>query len=265
MAKRSMIIGAGLCVTLLFVTISLFAEEEEHGGVAMKEVSLEDSFRNLLEENKRLSSEKGLAEAELARLNSQASVFARRTRSLEERIKGLTAQTEEAEKAAEKDKETLRKEIAGLKDEMTRMGELLAAAEQKRDREKYFQLWKIAQKELSSTRAKIEQVSREKEKLETENGKAHYNLGTLLFKKGEYKQAAYEYEQAMKLLPNDPELYYNLAVIYDYYLDDPAKAATYYGYYMQKCSDPRKRLRIEERMAEKGLEVSMNEYGIDKH
>jgi len=263
MVKYSTITVACLLITLLSGAIYVSAEEEGSGGVTLKEVSIEESFQSLLEENKRIKREKDLAETELARLNSQASLFARRTRALEDRIRGLTSQMEADEKEAEEEKEALNKEIGDLKDEIRKLGELLAAAQQKRDKEKYFQLWKTAKKELSSTRAKIEEVSREKEELETENGKAHYNLGTILFKKGEYKQSAYEYEQALKLLPNDPDLYYNLAIIYDYYVDEPAKAATYYGYYMQKCADPQKRLGIKERMAEKGLAAEMNKHGID--
>lgn len=263
MAKHFTIAGIGLLVILLCGAACVSAEEEGTGGMTLKEVSIEESFQGLLEENKRLKAEKSLVETELANLNSQTSIFARRTRTLEDMVRGLKSQIEAAENDAEAEKTALNEEIVYLRDEIAKLGELLAAAQQKRDKEKYFQLWKATKRELSSTEAKIKKVSKDKEGLEKENGKAHYNLGTILFKRGEYKQSAYEYEQALKLLPNDPDLYYNLAVIYDYYIDDPAKAAAYYSYYVQKCADPQKRLKVQERMSEKELAVTMNEVKID--
>ena len=105
--------------------------------------------------------------------------------------------------------------------------------------------------------AKVKEISAETERLKEENGKLHYNLGNILFKNGEYKKAAYEYEYALSHMPDDPDLYYNLAVINDYYVGDTQKAAHFYSEFLKRQPNAKDALHIKERIAEKNLEIKM--------
>ena len=51
--------------------------------------------------------------------------------------------------------------------------------------------------------------------LDNESWEAHYQLGLLLSKKRQYKEAAAELEAATKLNPDEPMPHYHLARVYD--------------------------------------------------
>jgi tetratricopeptide (TPR) repeat protein len=60
--------------------------------------------------------------------------------------------------------------------------------------------------------------------LDSKNWEAHYELGLLLTKKHDYREAAAELETSIKLNPNEPMPHYHLARVYDR-LGQPDRAA----------------------------------------
>ncbi|MCA9040843.1 MAG: tetratricopeptide repeat protein [Planctomycetaceae bacterium] len=59
-------------------------------------------------------------------------------------------------------------------------------------------------------------------------GPAHNTLGSLYYWQREYYLAAWEFEYAIKLMPSNPEPYFNLGLIYED-ADQPTRALEYYS------------------------------------
>jgi len=63
--------------------------------------------------------------------------------------------------------------------------------------------------------------------------KRHYNLGIIYENAGRYKEAAEEYEKTLELAPDDADIHYNLAIVYDDHLQDNEKAIIHYRRYLE--------------------------------
>ncbi|VAX34886.1 hypothetical protein MNBD_UNCLBAC01-1525 [hydrothermal vent metagenome] len=79
---------------------------------------------------------------------------------------------------------------------------------------------------------KIDAFAENDERLRTDAAKAHYNMGNIYFQKGEYAIAVREYYQAVTLMPNDPDVHYNLAFVSGEYLKDHKMALKHYRMYL---------------------------------
>ncbi|MEI6231969.1 MAG: tetratricopeptide repeat protein [Planctomycetota bacterium] len=77
-------------------------------------------------------------------------------------------------------------------------------------------------------------------RLNAQNTSALIGRGVLFRKRSRYKDALEEYLKAIAIDPEFTRAYYNVAVLYDYYLKDPVKAADYYQKYIQHGGDPKK-------------------------
>ena len=63
--------------------------------------------------------------------------------------------------------------------------------------------------------------------------KRYYNLAIIYENTGRYKEAAQEYEKALELSPNDADIHYNLAIVYDDHLEEHEKAILHYRRYLE--------------------------------
>jgi tetratricopeptide (TPR) repeat protein len=70
------------------------------------------------------------------------------------------------------------------------------------------------------------------EEIRMDAARAHYNMGNIYFKKGEYEIAAQEYYQAVTLMPEDPDSHYNLALVSGDFLNDHETAIKHYQQYL---------------------------------
>ncbi len=68
--------------------------------------------------------------------------------------------------------------------------------------------------------------------LRSDAAKAHYNMGNIYYRKGEYEIAAREYYQASTLMPDDPDVHYNLAFVSSQHLFDYRTALKHYKMYL---------------------------------
>lgn len=66
-----------------------------------------------------------------------------------------------------------------------------------------------------------------------ENPDLYYNLAIQYIKSERFKEAAEALKRVIKVNPQDKDAYYNLGVLYGDYLFDKKKARTYYSYYLK--------------------------------
>ena len=98
-------------------------------------------------------------------------------------------------------------------------------------------------------------VSCKKQSLEQARTQSnHYSLGIEAYKAGRYYQALQYFEKALEFEPDNPELYLNLAIIYDDCLKNPypeqhkqdkIRAIEYYEKYLLKSSDSLKKTKAK--------------------
>jgi tetratricopeptide (TPR) repeat protein len=269
-----------LAVSLIFV-LPAVAENGDAGFAETREISSKESYFDLARENETIRKERDRAVEEVANLRRQNSSLLVGMKDLESRIQLLNGRIEESENALSEQKKSAEETISRLSRDVD---EALAAAEEterKLDKQDYVRRYKDARKQLEGARRALGDMAKERskeladsekmmrdlakenEKLKTDIGKAHFNLGTLLFRSGEYEKSAYEYEKAAKVMPNDPDIFYNLAIIYDFYVDEPEKAKGYYERYFRAEPNPGRKKQLKERMAEKQLLSVMNEYQVE--
>ena len=130
--------------------------------------------------------------------------------------------------------------------------ELIELEREQLSNQNYIQL-KDAKSEIKKITGILKNNTKEMNKMSKENGQMHFNLATLYFEKGDYKKAANEYEQAIKYLPEEADAYYNLAIIYDFHLNDTANASKNYKIYLEKEEKPDLLLWIKERIVDNDI------------
>jgi tetratricopeptide (TPR) repeat protein len=279
-------IGVLFATAVMISVGSVRAEDGEDGVVAQtREGSPQETYLNFLRENTELKKEKDRMAEEISKLQNQNSGLLGRNRDLENRMQSLSVRLEETEKLLEEERKNPGKDpgkdLEILRSELEFERTKYEYIERKLSKEDYVRRYNDARKQLEGTRRALSdmtkessqdsanmektmmEIVKENEHIKLNMGKAHFNLGTLFFKAGDYEKAAYEYEQAAKVMPNDPETCYNLAIIYDFYVDEPEKSKNYYERYFRAEPDPGRKKQLKERMAEKKLMSIMNAHQVE--
>lgn len=245
-------------------TEGVIIEEPADAIPTVKGFSLQDSFKHVVEENRRLNAEKKQLQREIDKLNNRVNLYVSRIERLNEKATALQEQIQDSLAAAQKEKESLRTTIEELNTESQHKDETILSLEWERDQNLYFKQWQQVKSELDVATLQLKNVSIERESLREREGKLHYNLGNHWFKQGMHAKAAEEYEAALQVLPNDKDIYYNLALLYDYYLHDSARATEYYKQYLLREPDAVDASTVKERMANNDLTTRVyKEYGKD--
>ncbi|MCA9401108.1 MAG: tetratricopeptide repeat protein [Candidatus Omnitrophica bacterium] len=98
--------------------------------------------------------------------------------------------------------------------------------------------------------ATIDAFAEEDERLRMDAAKAHYNMGNIYFQKGEYEIAAREYYQAVTLMPNDPDVHYNLAYVSHEFLRDYQTSLKHFKMYLYLNPNARDHKLVKEKIIE---------------
>jgi tetratricopeptide (TPR) repeat protein len=236
--KNVLMIGISSSV-LVFLTlgVSVCFSEDESSNVVVKEVSLQDTVKGLLERNKELQKEKDDLSASVNKLETAQSMYANKIKALTDSLDSLNRQFELKKADAEREKTSLSQEVEALKTDNKALQDKIASIDERLINEDNYKNWQAAQKELDATKQQYVKISIEKEELAMRRAKMHYNMGNIFFEKGDYDKAAYEYEETLKLLPSDADTHYNLAVIYDYHLKNNPKAEWHYRQYLAEVKE----------------------------
>lgn len=202
-----------------------------------------DLFREL--ERKNLELKQRLADESAARLKlegaeQQAALEEQKKKELEAEL----AKTQSAEQEHRQKIESLLKKIPALESELTEVKIAKAekdsvVVEQGRDMD----VMRVELQQREHRLAKAERMAALLDKARDEIRKAsdlelrdmHYNMASVYAKEGRYEEAEREYLRALEIDPTDPEIHYNLAILYDDHLNNKSRAATHYRKYLKLC------------------------------
>lgn len=127
-------------------------------------------------------------------------------------------------------------DVRGLSDEKDVTGLVLAL------QQKETQLQE-ALDEIARLRAWIQKI---KSASKSEQMKMHYNMGCMYKLYKQFKNAEAEFLKALNLAPNDPNLHYNLGILYDDDLKDKQAAKKHYERFLELSADERDRATVQE-------------------
>lgn len=104
--------------------------------------------------------------------------------------------------------------------------------------------------------SQLKPISQEDEQFRKQALKFHYNAGFAYDQNQQFELARIEYEKALEAMPDDADVHYNLAILYDEYLLDKKKAIEHYYAYLKFCPDVQDAARVNYwiREAKKELE-----------
>lgn len=90
-----------------------------------------------------------------------------------------------------------------------------------------------------------------------ETAKMHYNMATLFMQSKKYDEAVHEYQRAINLDPTDADAHYNLALVYDIYLNDQVAAIEQYKKCLECEPDYKNKKAIQERIVALALQETV--------
>ncbi len=108
---------------------------------------------------------------------------------------------------------------------------------------------------LGKVSNRISQLKQENKSLKVESAKQHYNMGNLLFEQRKYKEASYEYQRVVELIPGDPSAHYNLAFVSGEYLKDYPAALEHYERYLVLNPNAEDANLVKEKILEAHLQI----------
>jgi tetratricopeptide (TPR) repeat protein len=97
--------------------------------------------------------------------------------------------------------------------------------------------------EVARLRSWIEKI---KTSSQSEKSTMHYNMGCMYKLYKEYSKAEQEFLKALAISPEDPNIHYNLGILYDDDLDNNEAAATHYGHFLELSANEQDRAQVQE-------------------
>ncbi len=252
----------GVClISLPILDKSALAEEKT--GITLEETTVQDALKRTLKEKAVLLRENSVLKSEIDKLNSRINIYLSRIKELSGKTVSLQKELSRLKDSSMKDKEEMKASLSDtiqkLTQENQQLKDFLSSVQEEREDNQYFMLWQKAETTLQAAKEKVKDLSQKYEDLKGDTGKVHYNLGNFFFKSGQYEQALSEYKIALRYLPNDTDICYNLAVIYDYYIKDAEKAKFYYSKYLGKTPRSKDSLAVKSRLIENDFKSKLVE------
>ena len=162
-------------------------------------------------------------------------------RVLKEKSSSTVSEKEELSKKIEtfdKEKMDLEEKIASYEDdnkELSSQIESLQKLNTALTKENQEMLNQVSLRENSKVQVPKSLMSavKDREQMVRENADMHYNLGVLLAKNQEFRNAAIEFQRAIELRKDDASSYFNLGKIYADFYKDKVKAVEYFKKYLE--------------------------------
>lgn len=229
-----------------------------------KEKLINESLKNAVEENKKLSQDNQAMEEELKKLRGDSEVSVSRINFLNSQRESLQQRIQQIENQNKEYQAQMNRLQATMAGKEKELNQKLAdtekqIADKKAEEEKAMNMVLprlkdkgalVSDQELADTKKQAEEnlkrlethtqqvttqvakIALENKKMKIDSAKLHYNLANTFFERGDYMRAASEYRQVVTLLPNDADAHYNLAFVYGEFLNQPAVALEHYKAYL---------------------------------
>ncbi len=267
----------GVLAALLAQPVPVFAAEKSKETLPAADVEKQQNIEEILDalndallENRKLRENMGIVQEAVERMTVDNNVLKSRIRTLEkdaEEAKNAVAQSATThdeqgatigQLSAEKENlydELLKREaeITELKQGNDQLKEVLDHAILEEERQEYDRLMQDTSAKVGDMVEKLSLVNRENEKIKEELTDMYYMVGNAMFENKNYEGAIKEYKKALEWNPAHSYAHHNLAVIYDYYLDNHPKAAFHYEKYLALKPLEEEAHHIRERVIEIGL------------
>ncbi len=227
---------------------------EENRDLRKELQDLEAAYRRVAVENNVLSSQ--LRQIQEGTIPAAEQAKAEQQGHIQELEQDLTRKKEAYEqavraRAAERRRHSgSRRKLAVLRREKARLSGTLSMAILEGERATYLELIRGAQESGTIALQEISAAKSENERLKQDLVEMHFQLGNVLFERKDYPGAVRQYQGALALDPEDPWSHHNVAVVYDYYLDDNPSAIHHYGKFLRLQPLAEEARRIRERVLE---------------
>jgi len=208
-------------------------------------VRINQSLKNLIEENQELMQQKDVLQKDIEALRGERMVQETRLRTLaRERVSTLKkSQVIDSVTASyEKEIQNLKKELEDVKQskpevtavqEPGHVSQETAVAAPVREQSAQQSAAPIAVMRGAADMAlEMGKLVEENLILRKDTIKLHYNLANLFFEQGRYDMASVEYNRVLDLMPQDAATHYNLAFVSAEYLKDYPTAIEHYKKYL---------------------------------
>lgn len=157
-------------------------------------------------------------------LKKEKLQLARSLKETQKKLGQLEKKSRGVERELEINKYKFERDIKEYKSRLDRLKDLYAETLQEK---------KILADKLAKLPGKFAELARQNKKLIKETTNMHYNLGVFYTKNKEYKRAAAEFKETLKLKPDHAYASYNLGYIYAEYQVDRPQAVRYFKDYLE--------------------------------
>lgn len=273
MVTRTVTASMTLMLTGLWSGVSGDYAEGADSQMAIREEQIAETshgLRRAIEENYRLASENQQLQARLQNLQTETISHARQLDSVQRERDDLSRSIQQAENQKQEFLAKIEKLQSGLQDEnVVRPGRVDFELAQARaigisTAVDANGATPASPEDVLNREAKtldllsrIDAFAEQDEKLRADAARAHYNMGNIYFQKGDYEIAAREYYQAMVLMPDDPDVHYNLAFVSGEHLRDFRTALKHYRMYLYLNPNAKDKHLVKEKVIE--LELIMRQ------
>ena len=205
--------------------------------------------------------------AEIAKLKEEIAEFKEENRMLTALQKNLSATTmglleAEQEPASPKPAATDRQQAQLKRAEetevelrrrlVTREREVAQYRRQLREAERDV---KKLQKTLASRRTNLAKAEKKTKSALQKQANSHFNMAVLYVRTGLHKEAEKEFLDILRLDSTAPDVHYNLAILYDRYLNDKRKAVKHYERYLELAPHSADAKRVKIWLMEAEMEI----------
>lgn len=195
----------------------------------MELTNIRTSLEQLQQEKKKLedmlSREKD--KSRMKKLEEEAYELAKENSQLKNTLKATQSQLnreKDSGSRAAADREKFKEEILELRKKVGALNKDYAEAVRKN---------RLLEQKALTAPEKVSELARQNKTLIRQTANMHYNLGVFYTKNKEYSRAVAEFEEAVKLRPDDAYAHFNLGYIYAEYLVNRNRAIEHFRHYLR--------------------------------
>jgi len=232
-------------------------------------IKINKSLRNIIEENERLRTEQRNLESQLRNLRGQRAIELNQLNTLRVERDVYKKQSDDVqavkdrilEYAEQKESEMHQREKF-LAERIKRLEKELRDINEEQEVNRTVALVK-KKYGVTDTNAKslelvemLDDLNNAQDTLRRDEAKVHYNMGNTFFAKGQYRKAAGEFREAVRLAPEDAFAHFNLAFVSSEYMYDFKTSLKHFKEYLVLNPQAKDAALVQEKILEAELKLN---------